>query len=309
MSLDIIKKIFKELPNYNDWQIQILQINNSAQSETAYIGRIIELTPEEALKKFILDLSNRYVDSKKGLLLGYTDVADYTGESVGNTIYKFKKDNALVKNDSESFFDAIEDAEVEMDPFDMKAHAYLLKGEITIDNNQIPLKLISMQNPIILLKHKFWKDNGTFKELNEKILSLRTIIDVVILGDDIYMLTLDGERLFNLERSYKKICNKKIQEVISSQIVSNNEIFNSVASAGHNPRRFVAFSDSRLEQLKNEKYRREMAEIFSIPLTDNKFDTTKEDVANKVVKLLCNKGMVDPFKDVAVEVAAAKQWQ
>lgn len=48
----------------------------------------------------------------------------------------------------------------------------------------------------------------------------------------------------------------------------------------------------------------------SIPLDgENRFDTSVDGAADKIVKLLCNKGMVDPFKNVAVEVSGAKQWQ
>lgn len=35
------------------------------------------------------------------------------------------------------------------------------------------------------------------------------------------------------------------------------------------------------------------------PLKDGKFDTSQKEAAGKLVKLLCNKGMVDPFEEIA----------
>ena len=51
-----------------------------------------------------------------------------------------------------------------------------------------------------------------------------------------------------------------------------------------------------------------MAKKFSISLDGDKFDSTKPDTADKIVKLLCDRGMVDPFDDNPKEVAGSKQW-
>ena len=52
-----------------------------------------------------------------------------------------------------------------------------------------------------------------------------------------------------------------------------------------------------------------MAKKFEIPLVGNRFDTSVDGVSEKIVKLLCKKGMVDPFEDLPVEVAGAKKWE
>ena len=41
---------------------------------------------------------------------------------------------------------------------------------------------------------------------------------------------------------------------------------------------------------------------------DNLIDTTAEGVAEKLVKLLCKKGMIDPFEDAPVEVPSVSKW-
>ena len=143
--------------------------------------------------------------------------------------------------------------------------------------------------------------------------------DSVIWGDvrkldldkSIYFLSLAGENLFNMARSYKKVCHDKVEQIEQSAIVTDTEIFKGVAESGHNPRKFVAFNEKRLTALKNKNTRNSIAKKFSIPLDaeTGKFDTSVDGASEKIVKLLCNKGMLDPFDKDAVEVDGARQWK
>ena len=147
--------------------------------------------------------------------------------------------------------------------------------------------------------------NGSFEEISDKVLSLRPTIDVVVFNDNIYMLTLAGENLFNMERSYKAICTTKIDTINEC---NDFDAFSAIARSGHNPRKFVSFNDAHLQKLKNANSRKKMAKKFNIPLDGDKFDTTNPDASDKLVKLLCDRGMVDPFDDNPMEVAGSKKW-
>ena len=48
---------------------------------------------------------------------------------------------------------------------------------------------------------------------------------------------------------------------------------------------------------------------FRIPLIDGKFDTSNNDTSEKLIKLLCGKGEIDPFNNKPVEVSGAKEWK
>lgn len=113
-----------------------------------------------------------------------------------------------------------------------------------------------------------------------------------------------------MARAYKYVCHDSVVEVEAAGFISGIDYFKSVAEAGHNPRRFVSFNRERFEALKNTNTRKAMAKQFVIPLdADNKFDATVDGASEKIVKLLFNKGMIDPFKKSPVEVTGAKQWQ
>lgn len=120
------------------------------------------------------------------------------------------------------------------------------------------------------------------------------------------MLTLAGENLFNMERAYKTVCEGKLVEIEQCGRVTDFAAFSSVAGSGHNPRKFVSFNNAHLQILKNSRNRAKMARKFNIPMNGDLFDTTQPGAVDKIVKLLCNRGMVDPFDDNPMEVANAK---
>ena len=85
------------------------------------------------------------------------------------------------------------------DPFEFAANAYALKATLTIDGEDRCVMLFSLQNPICVMKNRFLYDNSTFFAINQKVLNLRQNIDVVIIDDTVYLLTLAGEKLFNIK--------------------------------------------------------------------------------------------------------------
>lgn len=308
MSLDKLNKIFTAIPRCTAWSLQLLKIKTSKRDGTSYTGREIKFTPANKLDEFISEISMRYTNDEKGVLKSFLGVTDYDGSTIDKTVYTLSVNNELVQSEYNNLITAIATPDSEINPLDFKPQAYLLKGIINIDNSDYPVKLVSMQNPITILNHKFWMRNGTFQEISDKVLSLRPTIDIVIFDDYIYMLTLAGENLFNMERSYKAICTTKISAIKECNILTDFDAFSAIAGSGHNPRKFVSFNDSHLQKLKNANTRKKMAKKFNISLDGDKFDSKKSDTSDKLVKLLCDRGMVDPFDNNPMEVAGSKQW-
>ncbi len=308
MSLDKLNKIFTAIPRCTAWSLQLLKIKTSKRDGTSYTGREIKFTPANKLDEFISEISIRYTNDDKGILKSFLGVTDYDGSTIDKTVYTLSVNNELIQSEYNNLITAIATPDSEINPLEFKPQAYLLKGIINIDNSDYPVKLISMQNPITILKHKFCMQNGTFQEISDKVLSLRPTIDIVIFDGYVYMLTLAGENLFNMERSYKAICTTKISSIKDCNILTDFDAFSAIAGSGHNPRKFVSFNDSHLQKLKNANTRKKMAKKFNISLDGDKFDSKKSDTSDKLVKLLCDRGMVDPFDDNPMEVAGSKQW-
>lgn len=157
-------------------------------------------------------------------------------------------------------------------------------------NDTLPVKLISMKNPVTTLKNKFISLNGAFKEITDDVISLRKTIDVIIVYDTVYMLTLAGENLFNMERADKAVCREKLDNVGSCDIISNFNSFKTVATKGHNPRKFLAFNDEFLQQLTNIENRQKIAEKFKIPMIEGRFDSSCPETADKLKKSCATEG-------------------
>ena len=273
-------------------------------------SRQITLNPAGKQNDLINAISSIHLGNGKKTLNAYREVRDYDGTADALVVYKLATNDQLIGEEYPKLIQAIANPNVEADPFAYGA-AYLLNGEILLDGERVPVKLVSMQNPVTVLKHKFAYSNGTFRELSDRVLSLRPIIDVVIVRKSVYFLSLAGENLFNMARSYKSVCHKDVEIIVKSEIVSGMDQFAALAESGHNPRRFVSFNKDRLDELKKRDMRKRIADKFSIPLdaSGEKFDATVAGTTEKIVKLLCNKGMTDPFMDTAVEVDGARKWQ
>lgn len=310
MSVERIKDVIQNLNCCNAWSLQLLKISTSIKLGVTYTSRQITLAPTEAQTALLGKISELYLGQGKKSLNQFSEVIRYDGTANSMLIYKLEAADRLICQQFSDFQNAIAAPDVEADPYKFTS-AFLIKGIIPIAGENISVQLISMQNPVTTLKNKYHFDRGRFYQINAPVLSLRPTMDVVILGSTVYLLSLAGENLFNMERSYKAVCASKVGLIENASIVYGIDRFKTIAQSGHNPRKFVAFNESRLEALQNKDVRVAMAEKFAIPLdaSGELFDAEQNGAADKIVKLLCDKGMIDPFNMSAVEVDGARKWK
>lgn len=305
MSLGKIQNVCKSLAGAEGLSLQLLKIKISKKTGISYTGREVIFSPDGALSNFVTEISEKYTS---GLQDNYTGVQDYDGSVIGNVIYKISISNNLIKEDYNRLVNSLANPNTEIPPLEFGAQAYVIKGKIKLNDENKIVRLITMQKPVTVLQHKFLYSNSRFKEISDKVISLKTLIDIMIVDDMVYMFNLSGERLFNLERAYKKICSDKVNEIKECDFLTDFTLFEKDACSGHNPRRFISFNDSKLQALKNKEKRIAIAKKFEIIMTNGKIDTTVKGNNNKLVKLLCNNGMVDPFDETPKEVAGARKW-
>lgn len=309
MSLDLIKEIFSALPDCKEWHAHLLSFTHSKRHGTTYNCRRIELEPSERLRVLIQDISSGYIGEGKNKLNKYVDVREYDGTCNTTTVYRIREDNPDIEIDLDALLQGIADSDSEANPFSMKAQAYVLCGNMRRDDEDHQIKLMSMNTPITTLKNRFWHDKGKFWEIPDKVLNLRTSMNVIIYDRTVYFLDMSGETLFNMERTYKLKCREAIDEIEGLKIISDPDMFRSTASSGQNPRRFAAFSKSKLQLLTKKRNREKAANYFKIPLTEDKqFDTSQKVDAENLVKVLCGKAMWDVLEEVPVEVDGSKDW-
>lgn len=270
MSLDLVKEVFSALPDCGEWHAHLLSFTHSKRQGTTYNCRRIELEPSERVRTLIQDIAAGYVGEGKNKLNKYADVREYDGTCNSTTIYRISENNPDIDIDMEALLQGIADSDSEVDPLSMKAQAYVLCGNMKDGDDKHQIKLISMNTPITTLKNRFLHDKGKFWEIPDKVLNLRTSMNVIIYDKTVYFLDMSGETLFNMERAYKIKCTEAVNEIEKLKIISDSEMFRSTATSGQNPRRFAAFSKSKLQLLTKKKNREKAAKYFKT----NRFHTT-----------------------------------
>jgi len=308
MSLQKIKQVFDRLSDCPAWSLQLLNARE-IHGEFAYNAHDIVVTTPDAIRDFIGELKFTYT-KEKGRLSKYQMVCDYDGSAIENRIYKIALSDELVRECGEKLANAMTNPDMKGRALDFSANAYVLKGNIRIDEAQVSVKLFTIISPFRVLKHTFMWDGDSFKVSPDKYLSLRGYVDVVMMDDTAYLFNMNGEKLFNMERAYKFICCRKVEDIINSGIVSDENTFRQYAASGHNPRKFVSFDENRLRKMKDDtNFKNRMAEKFGIAQTpEGILDSSDSENVNKIVKFLCKRGMIDPVNDNPVEVEGARQW-
>lgn len=311
MSKQFLKEVFSNLLSCQAWSVQLLQVKNSSKNGTTYLSREISLNPETKVEEYIRQLSESYVKDQ-GYIDSFSSVDDYTGDVVDHVVYKLDRANHLIQTECDSLINTVANPNREAQIDDIIPTALLFQGAIKTSQHDIgdtSVILISMQKPMTLLKNKFsWISGRTFEEITKPVLTLKSTIDVAIIGDIVYLFTLAGENLFGMERSYKAICKIQVDEIAECGFLSDVEIFKSAANQGRNPRRFVAYNPTHFEALKDETRRKSLADKFNIPIKDSIIVTEKLEDVEKLVKFLCNKAMLDPCDNSPMEVAGTKPW-
>lgn len=308
MSLQKIKQIFSKLDNCTMWSLQLLNARE-VHGEFVYNAHDIVVTTPNAIMELIKELEVAYT-KEKGRLSKYQTVCDYDGSAEGDRIYKIECSSELIRESGEKLLYAMANSDMKGNALEFPANVYVLKGNIHIDGIQCSVNLFTIISPFKVFKHAFTWDGDSFKVLPDKYLLLRRYVDVAMVNDIVYLFNMNGEKLFNMERAYKSICCNKVEDIISSGIVSDESMFRQYATSGHNPRKFVSYDESRLRKLKNDaNFKNRIAEKFGIIQTpDGIFDSSDSENVNRIVKFLCKKGMIDPANDDPVEVQGARRW-
>ena len=155
MSLERLQSAFTCLNRCEAWAIQLLRIKTSKTKGTEYAAFSINLSPQGKLNQFVEEISDQYIKEDKCELNTSLRVQEYDGTMDGNTIYTLKTRDSLIVEEYSAFVSALANAEQEADPLSQRLQAYVIQGKVIIDTEEIRVKLISMQNPVTALKHKF----------------------------------------------------------------------------------------------------------------------------------------------------------
>ena len=140
MSQELLDNIFRKIAESENWSVHLLGFKHSKRNGTSYNCRRIELEPKHKTQSIIEEISKLY-SGQNGRLSKYGDVREYDGTCNGTTIYRISENNENIVIDIEALLQGIADSDVESNPLEMKAQAYVLSNEIIIAGEEHRVKL------------------------------------------------------------------------------------------------------------------------------------------------------------------------
>lgn len=129
-----------------------------------------------------------------------------------------------------------------------------------------------------------------------KILNLPHNFEILIVGSkDLFLMNQEGEKLFNLERSFKIQGRKVVSNLINMDFLSDGAVFEQYATSGRCPRRLVAYNEQTARKIANSySFRSKVSAKFGIELNqDDKLCINSKEDAERLVDILCGRATTD----------------
>ena len=302
-----LRKAFAALSNSDNdsYNLHAISIGHAAENgEISYAAHSLSIRPKEDWIAHLKEVGDGYVGSKKPIISDEFDVKPYDGTVLEeNEAFVISGKDVRVKKCFNDFSDVWATESVEHGADSMNPNALAICDD---EKNHV---FLSVKSPFSILKHKFWCDDSDYKKISGKVLTLSTKMDVVIIGEKLYFLTIAGVQAFVSESICKSVAKDKADALAKLEYISGAENLAAVSLTGLNPRRYLGYNEGRVAELGNATKRRDIAKTFGIKYAKGKFDLSEKGDAERFIKVICNRGMVDPFTEGPVEVASSKVWK
>ena len=302
-----LRKAFDALAQCEDtsFMLHAIKIGHAEENgEISYAAHSLSIRPHDDLIAYLKEVGTGYVGNKKPIISDEFDVKPYDGTVLDeNEAFVISGKDGRVKKCFRDFTDMWAMESVEHGAESISPNATAICDE---DRGQV---FLSVRNPFSILKHKFWCADSDYKKIPGKVLTLSTKMDAVIIGETLYFLTIAGAQAFVSESICKNVAKDKVDALAKLEYISGAENLAAVSLTGLNPRRYLGYNEGSVAELRNATKRRDIAKTFGIKYANGKFDLSKKGDAERFIKVICNRGMVDPFTEGPVEVTSSKVWK
>lgn len=256
---------------------------------------------------YLMDLGMLYVGSETGILSGFEHVAEYDGtDSEFILQYLDVADERIA-----DVVKAVEHAEIMAEPdwidnwkLAENAKGFMLDGQC----DGIPLTLFFFSSGIRELRHSFLHTDGVFKALKGEMLCLPTRVDAIRIGTFVYFLSKLGQSMLLSAEAIRQEARKTVDCIVKKGVIQNAAAFRQFASKGNNVRRLLRYNEMKLSELSDVTRGEKLRKTFGIHFQDGKLSIENQQQADQLIKVICDRGMTDPFADIPMEVSGARKW-
>lgn len=308
MSYALIEEGINKIKNVTSWSSLLIEYNHK-KKPNEYVCYKMNFETSELLTGTIFEMCKAYLK----IVNSYGNkVLDYTGTNPKNVVDKISTTNSLVDTCWKALIESINRCDDTTDLKNIKASAYIFVGTYTnSEGNAQNLYLLTKRNPLLTFKKGrtkiFTSQHNTIKQSADPLVQFNKCFDALIYNNVIYMINSNCESIFNMEHSYKLICNTCLSELETLNIIQDIEDFRSYASNGQTPRKFITYDKDIIEKLKQTKWRIKLAKELKIPLTsDNeKFILSDTKHAKNFTLAICGKTKLNMFDATICEVPSS----
>lgn len=190
---------------------------------------------------------------------------------------------------------------------DLALHGYILECDI---NGQTYMKVLSSSNPIKYYHHKYSLIlSNRFTELTEPILSLNISCDCIIFNDYALFFSGKAESIFDLEKHYKALASKCLNQLQTKGIIENFDSFKDYAYRWPKAAKFESFDFERINNFAKLDIatKTKILSNFSILLNNQgAIIANSPEEKEQVLNFACKKLLTD-FNNDGYEVAYPKK--
>jgi hypothetical protein len=284
-------------------------LNQTPGGEVGGASRF-ELPPlgEGFRKKYFEALSKSIRHKRK-----YEDVVRYDGNVHEKALYWLPGDDKKVANAWEKLQSALGRIEPgwlkETDDGDRQASSPSFNGVgITCESNGKEAWFLMARPPVKTLSYAIRLFGDKMREIKQPIVTMPLQVDAIFIGETLFFLTGKVlEQLWSQEEE-KKQARAAIDTITSADVLDNPGAFKEWAEDESNARRLLSFNEEKLTQIQSGKHW-DVCRKFGLEATRGKLSIRDKKDAAKLVKLLSNRGMLDPFSKDGMEVSGAKKWR
>lgn len=283
-------------------QLYFVQHHQDVGGNLRYISHRVSVRPHDEWNAFLVELA----DLSRSLFDSF-QVRPYDGTVLDKgDVFEISVHDRKVCRAYEGFVASLAHASVEHKAEELNPNASVVRG---LDECGKDVFMVSTRSPLMQLKHRFLRADHVYTAITDPVLTLSTKTDVVVIGDKMYFPTIAGAQMFVSESICRNIASERIEEIKQVKYLTGMDHFEDVALKGVNVRRFLGYNEQRVVDLKRVVCREKIANKFGIAMKGNKLDLTNPDDADRFIRVVCNRGMLDPFDDKAVEVSSSKSWE
>lgn len=306
MSLQKIETAIRTAKQITHWNSLLIEYNHK-RNPNEYVCYDINFVSAQLRNDIIASMCDAFLS----IVRKQNRILDYTSQNPKNTTERLDVRGQLMQFSWTSLINHINTSDDTVDLKDISANAFIFVGSYNDSNGtEKNLYLLARKNPIMSFKKRapiLLGKNNTLQKTTEPLVQFGHCFDVLVIDNTLYSINNNFESIFNIEYSYKIVCQKHLAELESADIIDNIDSYKIFATSGQNPKKFITYNSETVEKLKNQKYKDILKKRLHIPvnLTTHKFDLSNPQNAKNFTLAICDKTKNNMFDDGICEVPSA----